>query len=173
MLPSGATSGREAHVRNGALLLACLLGVVVLAGCGGDSGGGDGPLSKEDYEQQMQALQTDLNASVNELQQAFSDPQDRNAMSEGLNAAADLLDDASQGLADIAPPEDVAGAHETMVDKSAAAAERLREFADTVANAPPAELPERLVEFQNFEEFTELEAAVSEIESKGYTIGGS
>jgi hypothetical protein len=169
MLRERATSAREGHVRNPAILLACLLGVVVMAGCGG---GGEA-LSKEDYEQQMQALRADLSASANELQQAFSDPQDRDAMSEGLNAAADLLDDASQGLADIAPPEDVADAHETMVDKSAAAAERLREFADAVANASPAELPERLAEFQNFEEFTELEAAVSAIEAKGYKIGGS
>jgi hypothetical protein len=36
-----------------------------------------------------------------------------------------------------------------------------------------AELQESLAEFQNIEEFTELQAAVSEIESKGYNIGGS
>ena len=56
----------------------------------------------------------------------------------------------------IAPPEDVADAHQTMVDKSAAAAEKLREFADTVANASLAELQESLAEFQNIEEFKEL-----------------
>ena len=42
-----------------------------------------------------------------------------------------------------------------------------------MANASLAELQERLAEFQNIEEFTELEAAVSEIEAKGYNIGGS
>ena len=120
----------------------------------------------------MQALQADLSASADELQQAFSDPQDIDAMSAGLNDAADLLDEASSSLDDISPPEDVADAHQTMVDKSAAAAEKLREFADTVANASLAELPESLAEFENIEEFTELEAAVSEIESKGYNIGG-
>jgi DNA repair ATPase RecN len=160
-------------VRRAATLLACLLGAVVVAGCGNGGGGGSGPLSKEDYEQQMQALQEDLGASANELQQAFSDPQDVDAMSEGLNDAADLLDEASQSLDDIAPPEDVADAHQAMVDRSAAAAEKLREFADTVANASLAELQESLAEFQNIEEFTELQAAVSEIESKGYNIGGS
>jgi DNA repair exonuclease SbcCD ATPase subunit len=159
-------------VKNAAILLACLLGAVVVAGCGGGGGGGE-PLSKEDYEQQMQALQEDLSASTNELQQAFSDPQDVDAMSEGLNDAAGLLDEASQSLDDIAPPEDVADAHQTMVDKSAAAAEKLREFADTVANASLAELQESLAEFQNIEEFTELQAAASEIEAKGYDIGGS
>ena len=80
-------------MRNAAILLACLLGAVVLAGCGGGGGGGgDEPLSKEDYEQQMQALQSDLSASANELQQAFSDPQDVDAMSSGLNDAACGID---------------------------------------------------------------------------------
>jgi uncharacterized membrane protein len=161
-------------VRNAAILLACLLGVVVLAGCGGGGGDGGGePLSKEDYEQQMQALQSDLSASANELQQAFSDPQDVDAMSEGLNDAADLLDEASSSLDGIAPPEDVADAHQAMVDNSAAAAVKLREFADTVANASLAELQASLSEFQNIEEFTELQAAVSEIQEAGYNIGGS
>jgi hypothetical protein len=162
-------------VRNGPIQLACLLGVVVvMAGCGGGGGGGgDEPLSKADYEQQMQALQSDLSASANELGQAFSNPQDVEAMSAGLNNAADLLDDASSGLDDISPPEDVADAHQAMVDKSAAAAEKLREFADTVANASLAELQDRLTEFQDIEEFTELETAVRDIEAKGYDIGGS
>lgn len=161
-------------MRNGGILLACLLGIVVTAGCGGSGGGGgDEPLSKQDYEQQMQALQSDLSSSANELGQAFSNPQDVEAMSAGLNNAADLLDDASSSLDDISPPEDVADAHQTMVDKSAAAAEKLREFADTVANASLAELQDRLAEFQDIEEFTELETAVSEIEAKGYDIGGS
>jgi hypothetical protein len=173
MLGATTTSGREGHVRHASVLLVCLLGVVVMAGCGGDSGGGDGPLSKEDYEQQMQALQADLGASADELAQAFSDPQDVEAMSEGLNDAAEVLDEASQGLADIAPPEEVADAHQTMVDKSAAAADELREFADTVANASPAELQESLGEFQSIEEFAEIQSAVTEIQAKGYNIGGS
>jgi uncharacterized membrane protein len=160
-------------VRNAAILLACLVGVVVMAGCGGGGGGGAEPLSKEDYQEQMQALQADLSASADELQQAFSDPQDIDAMSEGLNDAADLLDEASSSLDDLAPPEDVADAHQTMVDKSAAAAVKLREFADTVANASLTELQESLAEFQNIEEFAELQSAVSEIQAKGYNIGAS
>jgi uncharacterized membrane protein len=161
-------------VRHASVLLACLLGVVVMAGCGGGGDGGAGePLSKEDYEQQMQALQADLSASADELQQAFSDPQDVEAMSEGLNDSADLLDEASSSLDDISPPEEVADAHQKMVDTSAAAAVKLREFSDTVANASLAELQESLAEFQNIQEFTELQSAVSEIQAKGYNIGAS
>ncbi len=70
-------------MRNAVILLACLLGVVVIAGCGGGGGGNGGALSKEDYEEAMQALQADLEASSDELQQAFSDPQDIPAMSDG------------------------------------------------------------------------------------------
>jgi hypothetical protein len=161
------------HVRKAAILLACLLGVVALSGCGGGGDGGGEALSKEDYEAQMQTLQADLSASADELQQAFSDPQDIEAMGEGLNDAADLLDDASQSLDEITPPEDVADAHQVMVDKSAAAADKLRDFADTVANASLAELQESLTEFQSIEEFSDLQAAVSEIQAAGYNIGGS
>lgn len=161
-------------MKKGAILLACLLGAVVLAGCGngGGSAGGEA-LSKEEYEQQMQALQEDLEGTADELSEAFSDPSDIEGMAAGLNQAADLMDEASQGLADISPPEDVAEAHQTMVDKSSAAAERLREFADAVAGATLSELQEKLAEFQEIEEFNDLEAAVNEIESKGYDIGGS
>ncbi|HEU0303171.1 MAG TPA: hypothetical protein VFR32_01185 [Gaiellaceae bacterium] len=161
-------------MKKAAILLACVLGVVVLAGCGNGGGSADGEaLSKEEYEQQMQALQEDLGATADELSQAFSDPSDIEGMADGLNQAADLMDEASQALAEIVPPEDVADAHQTMVDKSAAAAEKLREFSDTVANSTLAELQEKLLEFQEIEEFNDLEAAVSEIQSKGYDIGGS
>ncbi len=106
-------------MRNAVILLACLLGVVVMAGCGGGGGGDGGALSKEDYEAAMQSLQTDLEASTDELQQAFSDPSDIDAMSDGLSQTADLMSDASQSLDEIEPPEDVAEAHQAMVDKSA------------------------------------------------------
>ncbi len=127
-------------MRNAVILLACLLGVVAIAGCGGGGGGNGEALSKADYEEAMQALQADLDASTNELQQAFADPQDIPAMTDGLNQASALMDEASQSLDEIEPPEDVADAHQTMVDKSAAAADRLSEFADTVENASLADL---------------------------------
>lgn len=152
------------------LLLACLSALALVAGCGG-GGGGDG-LSKEDYERQMQALQAKLSSTGDELSSAFEDTTDIDAMTEGLRQAADLLDEASEGLADISPPDDVADAHQTMVDKSASAADRIREFADAIASAPLAELQSKLQEFQEIEEFTELQEAVDEIEGKGYDIGG-
>jgi hypothetical protein len=160
-------------VRNAAILLACLLGVVVIAGCGGGGGGNGGALSKEDYEAAMQELQADLEASADTLQEAFSDTTDIDAMADGLGQTADLMTEASESLDEIEPPEDIADAHQTMIDQSAAAADKLEEFADTVANASLADVQETLAEFQNFEEFQALEEAVNEIEAAGYNIGGS
>ncbi len=160
-------------MRNAVILLACLLGVVVMAGCGGGDGGNGGAVSKEDYEAAMQSLQADLAASANELQEAFSDPTDIDAMSDGLSQTADLMSEASQNLDEIEPPEDVADAHQTMIDQSAAAADRLSEFADTVANASLADVQDTLAEFQDFDEFAALEEAVNDIEAAGYDIGGS
>ncbi len=152
------------------IVMACVASLITVAGCG-SSGGGGQALSKEDYEQQMQALQAKLSGTADELSEAFSDPSDIDAMSKGLRDAADLLDEASSGLADITPPEDVADPHQSMVDNSAAAADSIREFADTIENAPLAELQESLAGFQDIEEFATLETAVSDIKAKGYDIG--
>lgn len=155
------------------ILVACLASIVTVAGCGGGGGGGGEPLSKADYEQEMQTLQGTLSSTADELSSAFSDPSDIDAMSQGLRDAADLLDEASGGLADISPPEDVADQHQSMVDNSASAADAIREFADTIEKAPLAELQKSLAGFQNIEEFAKLEAAVNEIKAKGYDIGGN
>lgn len=155
------------------IVLACTSALAV-AGCGGGGGGGsEPPLSKADYEQQMQALQTKLSSSAAEFQSAFSDPTDLAAVADGLTRTADVLDDTSASLDAISPPEDVADAHQTMADKSAAAADKIRELADKVKNGSLADLQSSLQDFQNITEFTELAAAVAEIQSKGYDIGGS
>jgi hypothetical protein len=154
-------------------MLVCLLGVVAVAGCGGGGGNGSS-LTKEDYEEQMQALQADLSRSATELEQAFSDSQDSPAVSAGLNDAADIFDDASASLSEIEPPDDVADPHQVMLDKTASAAAKIRGIADRVENAAtPAEVSNELVEFSSMEELTDLQQAVDDIQAAGYDIGGS
>lgn len=161
-------------MRSAVAMLVCLVGVVVISGCGGGGGGDNASaLSKENYEQQMQALQADIAQSADQLQEAFSDPSDISAVAAGLDDAADIFDDASTSLDEIKPPDDVAEPHQVMVDKTASAADAVREFADTIENASMAELTQRLPEFQNIEEFDELEQAVKDIQAAGYDIGGS
>lgn len=155
------------------ILLACVSALAAVAGCGSGGGGGGTPLSKQDYEEQMQALQAKLSSSTNELSTAFSNPSDIPAMTAGLNKTADLLDDASQSLHDIEPPEDVADAHQAMVDNSAAAADRIRDLADKVENDSLSELQSDVQDFQNFPEFSKLQQAVDDIKAKGYDIGGN
>ena len=154
------------------ILLACASALAAVAGCGGDGGGGT-PLSKQDYEQQMQALQSKLSSTADELTTAFSNPSDIPAMTAGLNKTADLLDEASQSLDDIEPPEDVADAHQAMVDNSAAAADKIRGLADKVENDSLSELQADVQDFQNFPEFADLQKAVADIKAKGYDIGGT
>lgn len=154
------------------ILLACASAIAVVAGCGGGGGGGT-PLSKQDYEQQMQALQKQLSSTASELTAAFSNPSDINAMAAGLNKTADLLDEASKSLDNIEPPTDVADAHQSMIDNSAAAATKIRDFADKVKSDSLSELQTDVQDFQNFEEFSKLQEAVNEIKSKGYNIGGT
>jgi hypothetical protein len=108
----------------------------------------------------MQALQEDLSGTADELSSAFSNTDDLEAMADGLRDAADLMDEASTGLDEITPPDDVAEAHQVMVDKTASAADTLREFADTIETTPLTELQSKMAEFQNIEEFAELQKAV-------------
>ena len=155
------------------VLLVSLSALAAVAGCGGGGGSGGQALSKADYEQQMQALQSKLGSTADELQNAFSDPTDIKAMTAGLRQAADLLDEASTGLDDIEPPADVAEPHQAMIDNTASAATKINELADKVESAPLAELQPILQDFQNIEEFTTLNQAVTDIKAKGYDIGGS
>jgi hypothetical protein len=60
-----------------------------------------------------------------------------------------------------------------MVDQSAAAADKIREFANDVKTKPLTELQSSLAEFGNLEEFAALQTAVSDIQAKGYDIGGT
>jgi hypothetical protein len=161
-------------LRSAAVRFACLLAVVVIAGCGGGGGGSGSALSKEDYEGQMQALQADLSRSVTELEQAFADPQNSPAVSAGLNDAADIFDDASTSLSEIEPPDDVADPHQVMVEKTASAAHKIRNIADRVESAAtPAEVSNELIEFSGMAELTQLQRAVDDIQAAGYDIGGS
>jgi hypothetical protein len=148
-------------VRNAAILLACLLGAVVVAGCGGGGGGGGVPLSKEDYEQQMQRLSREVESTLDRMSAAFDDASD---VSAELIATADLLDDESRSLDGIEPPEEVADEHQTLIDKSAAAADELRKLADGASVAD-------LLGVFGMEEFEDPEATVREIKAKGYDIG--
>lgn len=154
------------------ILLVCLSALTVVAGCGGGSGSSSGPLAKEDYEQQMQALQKDLSGSADTIGTALQDPADLEAAAARLRDAADLMDEASTKLDEIAPPEDVAEPHQMMVDQSASAADTLREFADAVETTPAAELASKIAEFTQIEEFAALEQAVADIKAAGYDIGG-
>jgi hypothetical protein len=180
MLAGTTTSEIGGHVKRLLILLFCLSALIVAAGCGGgdseSSGSGDSSsasLSKEDYEQQMQALQANLSGTADELTSAFSNPDDLEAMAGGLRDAADLMDEASAGLDEITPPEDVAEPHQVMVDKTASAADTLREFADTIETTPVTEIQSKLAEFAEIEEFAELEKAVADIKAAGYDIGGT
>jgi hypothetical protein len=153
-----------------ALLLA--LGAIGLAsaGCGGGGGGGSGPLSKEDYEGRMQALQAKLSDSAEELSGSLSNPTDLAAVADGLDRAADLLDEAAEGLDGIEPPSEIRAAHQSLIDNASKAGEQLRELADKVRTSTVAELGESIGELTSLQVLEDLGKAVSEIKGKGYDI---
>lgn len=141
------------------------------AGCGG--GGGE-RLSKEEYQSRMQELGKDLSAAAEGL--GSLRPTDVRGAREAIEKTADLMDEASDRLAEINPPEDIAGAHEKLIEGARQAADEFRDLAEKIRSATledAAALAEKLgsLNVTELEGFKKLQEAVEEIRSKGYQLG--
>lgn len=151
------------------LLVGASLGLAA-AGCGG--GGSSGaPLSKDEYESRMQALQKELSS----FGSAFENLSDPAELTDALREGADLLDEAAGKLEDIEPPDEIREAHERLAPGARAVADFFREVSDRLEKAKLAELPEIVEELNPAENeaLKGFQEAIEEIRSKGYEIGGN
>lgn len=144
------------------------------AGCGGggEGGGGGGPLSKGDYESQMQALQEKLTSVADNL--ADLNPSSIEDSASALGTIADLFDEAAKGLAEIDAPGEVADAHAALEEGARQAAGTFRELGDKIRDADLAEVPQLLSSLNESLEETlgPLQEAIDEIKEGGFDIGG-
>jgi hypothetical protein len=136
---------------------------LLAAGCGG--GGGPEPLSKADYQKQMQAIGTTLGTSLNSLGTATSAPKAATALKKvqtDLRGAADKMDA-------ITPPDAVEADHDKLVAG-------VREFADElesiIGRLEKGNL-QALASVTSVKALTTIQNAADAIDKKGFKIGAS
>jgi hypothetical protein len=153
---------RQAGVIVGALLLA--LGA---AACGGEAGGGGDRLSKDEYEQQMSAIGSDLQEAS-----AGVDISETTDLDKVADTVADLkndLDSAADKVDDLNPPADAD-------EETQKIADALHAFADEFGKMEQAARDrdkEALQQAQQtvITEGNEAQQAAQDLKAKGYDIG--
>jgi len=142
---------------------------VAAAGCGG--GGGE-PLSKADYEQQLNEIGTSLDSSSQALGDAFQAEDVDKAAEQIGTMQADIRKLADQ-LDDITPPEDVADPHQDLIDGLRGMADDFDEFRDAVESKSVAKMTAFAQSFTSSESSQKINEAIEELKKKGYDLEGN
>jgi hypothetical protein len=145
------------------IALLALAGAVLLvvAGCGGGGGGGT-PLSKAEYEQQMQAIGQDLSKALDTSGGSASAAE---AVTTVENAQ-EMLREAADKMDEMTPPEDITTEHDQLVAG-------VRQFADDldgVISALEEGNLQALSSMMSLDSLQEIQTASAAITSKGYDI---
>ena len=142
------------------LLLVLTTALALLAGCGGgddgDSGGGDAP-SREEFVADANAICRDGEKKIQEissqgqqeLQQASSDKQQRDAVGDLLEQTAKEYRPYLDRLNDLEPPEDLADDWSNFVDGIAEAFDLIPELADATRENDEQKLSELTRKFSD------------------------
>lgn len=155
-------STRTRSLRTTGLSLLVAASLVLVAGCGG------GGLSKDEYEQEMRTVASDITKASTEVasMQADAKPAERAAIIQRqgklLAAAADKADG-------IDPPEDAKSAHDDFVTALHAYAKLLDELADASKSAKATQRQAALLSDAG-EEVDRLTRASNELAKAGYTF---
>jgi len=150
---------------NRVLALLALVGASALlaAGCGG--GGGEEPLTKAEYQKEMQTIGTKLGTSLNSLGSATS----ASTAADSLKKVQGDLRDAADEMDGIAPPDVVADEHDNLVAG-------VREFADEldpiIGKLEKGNL-QALASVTTLAALTKIQNASTAINKKGFKIGSS
>jgi hypothetical protein len=143
------------------IALLALAGAVALvaAGCGG--GGGGTPLSKAEYEQQMQTIGQDLSAALDTSGATSAEdavPKVEEAQTT-LREAADKMDE-------MTPPEDIADEHDQLVEGVRAFADDLDDVISALEDGDLSAISNML----SLDSIQQIQTASAAITGKGYDI---
>ena len=155
-------STRTRSIRLACLVLLTALSAALAAGCG-DSG-----LSKDDYEQEMRTVASDITKASTEVSsmQADAKPAERAAVIKRQGA---LLADAADKAGDIAPPEDAKSAHDDFVEALHAYAKILDKLAEASKSTKDTQEQAALLGDAG-KEVDRLTTASNKLAKAGYTF---
>lgn len=160
---------RQGRKRLPALALSALLAAlaVAVAGCGGGA-----RLSKAEYEAEVAAIGRDLEARFGDLGSRLG-ASDLSSLAALLARLGEALDTAAGRLSQLKPPEEVQAAQDQLVQAARDLADRAREVADTLQEAPLSELVslQDELDLTRSDAFRRLEQALDELKAKGYSLG--
>jgi hypothetical protein len=137
---------------------------VAAAGCGG--GGGE-PLSKAEYTQQLNEIGTSLDSSSQALGDAFQ-AEDAGKAADQVSAMQTQIRKLADQLDDITPPEDVADAHQDLIDGLRGMADDFDEFHDAVESKSVPKMTAFAQSFTSSESSKKINEAIAEMKKKGY-----
>jgi chromosome segregation ATPase len=145
-------------------ILLIVVAAAVAAGCGG----GDGRLSKAEYEQRMQAIGSELrtaSAAIGDLSQT----RDLDKLADTIAEFRDRLDEAADDVDALSPPEDVEEETEKIAAALHAFANTFGEMEDAARDGDLAALQKAQAEIAG--ETAEAQQATESLKRKGYEIG--
>lgn len=152
-----------------ALLVALVALVTLAAGCGGDDA-----LSQQDYQEELGQAATDLSQASQklgtELTQAMVGDGSFEEAADEMTAIRDELNETADDLEGVDPPDDVADAHDRLVDSLRAYSDDLEEIQGKLEDGTEAEITKSFAGLQNLDSVRELQRAGAELEELGYTF---
>jgi multidrug resistance efflux pump len=146
--------------------------LVLLAGCGGDGGG---PLSKADYQTELERATTAVEQAFTKLSESLQNvSEEKGSLEDAADEVTNIQDElrsAADGLDDVEPPENVSEAHDTLIDGMRRLADDLDEMKTALEEGDAGKLQEISSGFENLESSKLLERATNDLEAAGYKLG--
>jgi hypothetical protein len=144
--------------------------LLVACGTSGD------PLSRADYQDELDQATGAVEQAFTQLGESLQDVSaDKGSLEDAAGEVGNIqdeLDSAADELDDVSPPEDVAPAHDKLVDGMRGISDDLEDLKSALEEGDAAALQRIGATFEKLGSAKLLEQATNELEKAGYRLGG-
>lgn len=153
------------------VLALAVLAAAILAGCGG---GGDGGVSKEEFESRMGSIGDSIEDSFESLAEDAPNASSFDELSDELDEVEADLEKAVSELDSLEFPDDVADTKSQLVAGVKALAGDIQSLIDAVESGDVSTIQDAAAEFQNLDlgSLATIKAAIDKIKAAGYEVSG-
>jgi major membrane immunogen (membrane-anchored lipoprotein) len=150
----------------GAAILAAVGLALLVAGCGG--GGGDGTMSKAEFEQRVQKDGDQIRKAFTPLN---TPPKSLNQLADELKTGEDELHKVADDLDKANPPKDVAEDTTKLATGLRKLAKELELMRTAAEKGDPALVQKALGSLRGSHALVDAQAATTDMKKKGYSLG--